>query len=70
VALTAVFVLAPSTRFGYFLYPLVLAAWAVIWRAGEPSVDDELDALLREGVGERIAGEVGAGEVGAAALVP
>jgi hypothetical protein len=33
IALSALFVLAPSTRFGYFIYPAALAAWLLISKA-------------------------------------
>jgi hypothetical protein len=35
-ALTLMFVLAPSTRFGYFIYPATLALWLVAVVAGRP----------------------------------
>src|SRR5215470_7640405 len=34
IALTAMFVLAPATRFGYFVYPVGLLAWLEISRMG------------------------------------
>ncbi len=33
-AMTLMFVLAPSTRFGYFIYPATLAIWLFAVRAG------------------------------------
>ena len=33
-AMTLMFVLAPSTRFGYFIYPAALAIWLFAVRAG------------------------------------
>ena len=33
-AMTLMFVLAPSTRFGYFIYPATLAIWLYAVRAG------------------------------------
>ena len=45
VGLTALFLLSPATRFGYFIYPISLYAWAVLadreWasRRGRPAVD-------------------------------
>jgi hypothetical protein len=33
-AMTLMFVLAPSTRFGYFIYPATLAIWLLAVRAG------------------------------------
>jgi hypothetical protein len=50
IGLSLAFVLAPSTRFGYFVYPAVFCAWWWLARSPEPaSVDAELDALLRDG---------------------
>jgi hypothetical protein len=34
IALSAMFILAPSTRFGYFIYPAALVLWLLISRAG------------------------------------
>ena len=34
IGLSAMFVLAPSTRFGYFIYPAALVLWLVVSRAG------------------------------------
>ena len=42
IGLTAMFVLAPSTRFGYFIYPAALVLWLLIARAGRQGTD--LDA--------------------------
>jgi hypothetical protein len=39
IALSAMFVLAPSTRFGYFIYPAALVLWLLIAQAGRKSVD-------------------------------
>jgi hypothetical protein len=53
IALTAMFVLAPATRFGYFVYPVGLFAWLEAARMGqEPApVPEELpDAPDRPGV--------------------
>jgi hypothetical protein len=30
IGLTALFLLSPATRFGYFIYPISLYAWAVL----------------------------------------
>jgi hypothetical protein len=38
-AMTLMFVLAPSTRFGYFIYPAALAIWLFAVRAGSQAVD-------------------------------
>jgi len=35
IGLTALFALSPDTRFGYFIYPIALFAWA--WLAGRPT---------------------------------
>jgi hypothetical protein len=37
IALSAMFVLAPSTRFGYFIYPAALVLWLLISQAGRAS---------------------------------
>jgi hypothetical protein len=34
IGLTAMFVLAPSTRFGYFIYPAALMLWLYVAKAG------------------------------------
>jgi len=34
IGLTAMFVLAPSTRFGYFIYPAALVLWLYVAKAG------------------------------------
>ena len=39
VGLSALFVLAPSTRFGYFIYPAALVLWLLIALAGRKSID-------------------------------
>ena len=53
-AMTLMFVLAPSTRFGYFIYPATLAIWLFAVRAGSQRADgsatpdpDEPAASLR-----------------------
>jgi hypothetical protein len=38
IALSAMFVLAPSTRFGYFIYPAALVLWLLVSQAGRKSV--------------------------------
>jgi hypothetical protein len=38
-AMTLMFVLAPSTRFGYFIYPATLAIWLFAVRAGRTAAD-------------------------------
>ena len=43
-AMTLMFVLAPSTRFGYFIYPAALAIWLLAAVAGRRA-DDELGEI-------------------------
>jgi hypothetical protein len=43
-AMTLMFVLAPSTRFGYFIYPAALAIWLLAALAGRRA-DDELGEI-------------------------
>jgi hypothetical protein len=38
-AMTLMFVLAPSTRFGYFIYPATLAIWLLAVRSGQTATD-------------------------------
>jgi len=44
-AMTLMFVLAPSTRFGYFIYPAVLAIWVFAAWAGRKADDEELSQI-------------------------
>jgi hypothetical protein len=45
-AMTLMFVLAPSTRFGYFIYPAALAIWLLAAVAGrQADEDDELGEI-------------------------
>jgi Glycosyltransferase family 87 len=44
-AMTLMFVLAPSTRFGYFIYPAGLAIWLFAARAGRQADDAELGEI-------------------------
>jgi len=39
-AMTLMFVLAPSTRFGYFIYPAALAIWLLAAGAGRKANED------------------------------
>jgi hypothetical protein len=39
IALSAMFVLAPSTRFGYFIYPAALVAWLLVSQAGRAATE-------------------------------
>jgi hypothetical protein len=38
IGLSAMFVLAPSTRFGYFIYPAALVLWVLVAQAGRKAV--------------------------------
>ena len=44
-AMTLMFVLAPSTRFGYFIYPAALAIWVCAAWVGRKADDDELGEI-------------------------
>ena len=39
IGLSAMFVLAPSTRFGYFIYPAAMVLWLLVSLAGRKSAD-------------------------------
>jgi glycosyl transferase family 87 len=39
LGLSAMFVLAPSTRFGYFIYPAAMVMWLLVARAGRKAAD-------------------------------
>jgi hypothetical protein len=39
IGLSAMFVLAPSTRFGYFIYPAAMVLWLLISLAGRKSAE-------------------------------
>jgi hypothetical protein len=41
IGLSAMFVLAPSTRFGYFIYPAALVLWLLVSRAGRQGSDQD-----------------------------
>jgi hypothetical protein len=45
VAMTLMFVLAPSTRFGYFIYPAALAIWLLAAWSGRKADEDALDEI-------------------------
>ena len=59
VGLTALFLLSPATRFGYFIYPISLYAWAVLAdgeaarRARRATVDLDLPELVTADAGGR-----------------
>ncbi len=42
IGLSAMFVLAPSTRFGYFIYPAALVLWLLVALAGRKSAEPAL----------------------------
>jgi hypothetical protein len=73
IGLTALFLLSPATRFGYFIYPISLYAWAVLAdgeaarRARRATVDLDLPGFGTAGPGEPggAAGSGGAGSHGA-----
>ncbi len=35
----AMFILAPSTRFGYFIYPAAMVLWLLVSQAGRKSAE-------------------------------
>ena len=39
LGLSAMFVLAPSTRFGYFIYPAAMVMWLLVAQAGRKAAD-------------------------------
>ena len=41
IGLTAMFVLAPSTRFGYFIYPAALVLWLLVAKDGRAPATPE-----------------------------
>jgi hypothetical protein len=51
IGLSAMFVLAPSTRFGYFIYPAALVLWLLISVAGRKTARVQGQALDRPKVG-------------------
>jgi hypothetical protein len=58
LGLSAMFVLAPSTRFGYFIYPAAMVLWLLVSQAGRRSADQPDPALLADESGI-LAGERG-----------
>jgi hypothetical protein len=46
VAMSVMFVLAPSTRFGYFIYPATLAIWLLAVVAGRRAAEEDLLAEI------------------------
>jgi hypothetical protein len=53
-ALTLMFVLAPSTRFGYFIYPAALAIWLLAVRAGWEADGGSLSEIPAEFLPARV----------------
>src|SRR5262252_789976 len=49
IALTAMFVLAPATRFGYFVYPVGLFAWLEVSRMGQKAPASPADPAAAPG---------------------
>jgi hypothetical protein len=48
LGLSAMFVLAPSTRFGYFIYPAAMVLWLLVSQAGRRSADQPDPSLLAD----------------------
>lgn len=55
-AMTLMFVLAPSTRFGYFIYPGALAIWVLAVMAGRQADDDPLGEIQVDVLPARVPG--------------
>jgi hypothetical protein len=82
IGLTALFLLSPATRFGYFIYPISLYAWAVLAdreaarRASRATVDLALPDLVTAGPGgaadpgEASLGEASVGEASVGEAAP
>jgi hypothetical protein len=49
LGLSAMFVLAPSTRFGYFIYPAAMVLWLVVAQAGRRAAGPREPAVLLSG---------------------
>jgi len=59
IGLTAMFLLAPSTRFGYFIYPAALVLWLLVAKAGRTPATPEADegpspGLVTAGLASRL----------------
>lgn len=50
VALALMFMLAPATRFGYFVYPMGLLVWLEVSRAGRERAEDDSPEIPHAGV--------------------
>jgi hypothetical protein len=48
IGLTALFLLSPATRFGYFIYPITFYAWAVLARRAPTPATSGDDRRLRK----------------------
>src|SRR5512142_2185933 len=48
LGLSAMFVLAPSTRFGYFIYPAAMVLWLLVSQSGRRSADQPDPSLLAD----------------------
>jgi hypothetical protein len=53
IGLTLMFLLAPASRAGYFVYPLGLSAWLLLTRPGGPGAPGRLGGLRRAGGAEQ-----------------
>ena len=49
IGLSAMFVLAPSTRFGYFIYPAALVLWLLVSQAGRQTASQPEPEVLLSG---------------------
>ncbi|MGH3265602.1 MAG: glycosyltransferase 87 family protein [Trebonia sp.] len=55
-AMTLMFVLAPSTRFGYFIYPAALAVWLLAVWVGRKTDEEELGEIAVDFLPARVPG--------------
>jgi hypothetical protein len=49
LGLSAMFVLAPSTRFGYFIYPAAMVLWLLVSQAGRALAERPAPELIASG---------------------
>jgi len=49
IGLSAMFVLAPSTRFGYFIYPVAMVLWLLVSQAGRQTANQPEPEVLLSG---------------------
>jgi hypothetical protein len=54
LGLSAMFVLAPSTRFGYFIYPAAMILWLLVSQAGRRCADQPDPAILADPADQEI----------------